>query len=183
MERPIIQVASIAEVPSELLHGLLPAIEARFPGRVARLATQGLQRPDYAYASTRRQYRSEPILERLGHLRGDAERLLGVADLDLFAAGLNFIFGQAQVGGQAAVMALARLRPEFWGQPPDPPRLLERAIKEAIHELGHTYGLGHCADPTCVMRFSNRLEETDSKRDRFCRAHAAQLTRALRSTA
>jgi len=50
--------------------------------------------------------------------------------------GLHFIFGQAQVNGQATILALAHLHSEFWGQSPDPQRSQERAIKEVVHELG-----------------------------------------------
>ena len=48
---------------------------------------------------------------------------------------------------------------------PDPRDGLE---KEAIHELGHTHGLLHCADPTCVMRASTYVEEIDLKSAGFC---------------
>src|SRR5437879_948275 len=107
VEHPAIAIAPVGEMPADVLRGLLPAIEARFPGRAARLAEGGLPRPDDAFVAGRRQFRAGPILDRLVRLRLDAERLLGVADLDLFAPGLNFIFGQVQRGGPVGVIALA----------------------------------------------------------------------------
>jgi len=170
---PWIELVPVGTVPRDLLISLLDTIESRFPGRIGRLADVVLPIPGEAFDPARRQYRAGPLLERLAALPTRAERILGVADLDLFAPGLNFIFGQAEVGGRA------RLRPEFWGRPADPQRFRERAAKEAVHELGHTYGLGHCPNPVCVMHFSNTLDETDQKSDRFCGAHEAELLRAL----
>ena len=43
----------------------------------------------------------------------------------------------------------------------------DRIFKEAIHELGHTFGLRHCYN-LCVMRSSNSLKETDEKSSKFC---------------
>jgi archaemetzincin len=174
----VIAIVPVGGVPAGILHALAPAIEARFPGRAARIAARGLPAPDDAYEAARRQYRSDPIVDQLQSVAGGAERVLGVTDVDLFTPGLNFVFGQARPGGPA-LMSLARLRPEFWGEAPDAGRLVERAIKEAVHELGHTYGLGHCRDAQCVMWFSNTLAETDRKSDCFCRTHEAQLRRAL----
>lgn len=42
-------------------------------------------------------------------------------------------------------------------------------MKEAVHELGHTFGLVHCIDPKCVMFFSNSLADTDNKNTKFCK--------------
>ena len=63
----------------------------------------------------------------------------------------------------------ARLDPGFYGLAPDPDLTLERAVKEARHELGHTFGLVHCRRPDCVMRASTDVGEVDVKSARFCR--------------
>jgi archaemetzincin len=176
-----IEVIAVGEVSPDLLHALVPVVLARFAGRRVDVAAQGLPRPDDAFVPDRGQYATEPIVRHLAALASRSERILGVADLDLYTPGLNFIFGQARPGGPA-IVALARLRAEFWGRPPDPALLRERASKEAVHELAHSYGLGHCRDPRCVMWFSNTLAETDAKADGFCAQHAFDLEQALSGT-
>ena len=42
-------------------------------------------------------------------------------------------------------------------------RLSNRIVKEGIHELGHTFGLIHCAALRCVMKTSTYVEEIDQK--------------------
>jgi archaemetzincin len=124
--------------------------------------------PAYAFHQRRQQYLSDAILNQLRLMALPAERLLGLADLDLYTPGLNFVFGQASMGGREALIALPRLRQSFYGLPDDEALFHERAVKEAVHELGHTYGLGHCPDATCVMHFSNSLPDTDFKGKEFC---------------
>ena len=103
----------------------------------------------------------------------DAARVLAVTDADLFIPALTFVFGRAQLGGRLALVSLARLRPEFHGAPPDPARLLERAQKEAVHELGHLLGLAHCGLATCAMAFSVNVAGIDAKDARLCPRCAA----------
>jgi archaemetzincin len=138
-----------------------------------------LDHPAYAYNARRRQYLSSAILKRLRDLTlPDAERCLGIVDLDLYVPDLNFVFGQASLNGHEAVIALPRLRQSFYGLPDDEALFHQRAVKEAIHELGHTYGLRHCPDSLCVMHFSNSLHDTDVKSARFCqRCHTQYATR------
>ena len=81
---------------------------------------------------------------------------------------LSFIFGQAQLNGQTALISLARLRQSFYSLPSNPSLLQDRICKEAIHELGHTFGLTHCLDIRCVMSLSTSIEHVDIKRDNFC---------------
>jgi archaemetzincin len=104
-------------------------------------------------------------------------KVLAVTAHDLFVPVLTFVFGQAQLGGRGAAMSVRRLRQEFYGLPPDRDLLLLRCEKEALHELGHTFGLIHCPAPGCAMGFSNSIEEVDLKSNRFCPDCAATYVR------
>jgi archaemetzincin len=94
--------------------------------------------------------------------------VLGVVDVDIFAAGLNYVFGEAYTPGHAALVSLWRLHPEFYGEHPNLELYVLRALKEAVHEVGHTLGLQHCDRSLCVMHFSNSIFDTDKKQSFFC---------------
>ncbi len=125
--------------------------------------------PEKTYNARRKQYHATRILQIMEAQKPDwCDFTLGMIDEDLFVPELNFVFGEADVLARIAVIGLPRLRQEFYGFAPDQELFLLRAAKEAIHELGHTYGLGHCPDRKCIMHFSNSLRDTDAKEPRFC---------------
>ncbi len=129
------------------------------------------------YDEARDQYLGPELLRALDRVqRPEQGRVLGLVDADCYASGLNFVFGQAAPGRGTAFVALPRLRPSFYGSPEDPERFHVRVLKEAVHELGHTWGLPHCGDPGCVMHFSNRLQDTDVKAARFCASCRGRLS-------
>ena len=122
-----------------------------------------------AYNPERKQYLSSALIDSLNALskEGD-ERVVGVADVDLYAPRLNFVFGEADIVSGVVVVSLYRLRQEYYGLPPDEDLFIKRATKEIVHELGHTFGLRHCSNPKCIMHFSNALADTDYKEASFC---------------
>ncbi len=106
-------------------------------------------------------------------------KVVGITDVDLFIPVLTFVFGEAQVDGPAAVVSTARLRLTS-NERPAPPTLVEtRLLKECLHELGHTFGLVHCPDGTCLMSRSNSVLEVDQKRTAFCRDCQQRLRKLL----
>jgi len=124
---------------------------------------------DYAYDLKRKQYLAPQLLSALRSFKMEpGDRCLGIVDVDLYSPGLNFIFGEADVGSGVVIVSLCRLRQERYGLPQDEGLFRDRAVKEAVHELGHTYYLSHCADAKCVMHFSNSLADTDIKGASFC---------------
>ncbi len=171
-------VVSVEPVDIDVLGAACDAVERYF--QAVCYIEEPLAVPESAYDPRRRQYRSDVILGYLRLLspRG-VEKVMAVTELDLFAPGLNFVFGQAVLNGQEAIVSVARLRPEFYGRPPNPSLFLSRVRKEVIHEMGHLYGLEHCPDPSCVMTFSNSIAGVDAKGEDFCPRCLAQLKSRL----
>lgn len=137
--------------------------------------------PLYAFDAQRKQFSSIPILRDLvARCPADATRLLAVTEMDLFIPMLSFIFGQAQLNGTIAMVSLARLRQEYYGLPMHPRLLAARAIKETLHELGHSFGLIHCLNPACPMSLSTNIRQVDAKGDAFCASCQVFLHESLR---
>jgi archaemetzincin len=95
-------------------------------------------------------------------------KILVICDIDAYSGNLNFVFGEAYRGGRVGAIYLPRLRQEFYGLKSDKLIFYDRIVKEAIHELGHAFGLLHCNNKICVMHFSNSLQDTDIKGRSFC---------------
>ncbi len=136
---------------------------------------EGMLEDDYAYNKKRNQYLSTAILNAVMEQKEHSpyEKILGIVDHDLYVPELNFVFGEAS--RKAAVISLTRLNQTFYRLPEDQNLFHQRVLTEAVHELGHTYGLGHCSNPRCVMFFSNSLKDTDRKGSEFCQNCKSKL--------
>jgi archaemetzincin len=123
----------------------------------------------FAFDGRRKQYLASLILERLRDFKREkTEKWIAICDIDLFAEGLNFVFGEADLEEGISIISLLRLRQSFYGLSNDKNLFLERIKKEATHEFGHLFYLGHCQNPNCVMYFSNSILDTDRKSKFFC---------------
>ncbi len=163
-----IGILPIGNIEEKLLQAIKHGLVGVFPKTNATILEK-LRLPENTLDKTRRQYRSNQILGIIQtHCNKTSNHVLGVLDVDIFVPELNFVFGEAAFPGKAALISLWRLKPEFYGDFADSELFIERAVKEAVHEVGHTLGLKHCPHPDCVMHFSNSISDTDKKQRLFC---------------
>lgn len=164
----MITLLAVGNIEEKILKVLKSRLKEAFHCKVE--THEGTELPQAAYNPSRNQCSSSFILNGLRKILspGRGEKVLAISDVDLYVPQLNFVFGEAELGGRLAIISLSRLRQSFYGLPENEALFLERSVKEAIHELGHVYRLRHCPNPECVMHFSNSLLDTDRKEASFC---------------
>lgn len=156
-----------------LLDDMRAHLESLFPA--PSMVLPPVEPPDF-FDPARGQYSSTKILRWiLQDLPVRTRKILAVTDGDLFIPVLTFVFGEAQLGGVAAVVSTARLCVDANGGRCAPELFRERMRKECTHEVGHTFGLAHCALARCAMSRSNTVSEVDAKSGQLCRDCREQL--------
>lgn len=130
--------------------------------------------PSYAYNPERDQYMADKLFRPLRQFEQHGERVLGVINQDLYQYILKCVYGLADLPGYVAMMSLYRLR-----QTRHEHTLRQRMLKLALHELGHTHGLEHCKQLSCVMCFSPNLQRLDLSGTQFCSHCQEQLEHHL----
>lgn len=122
----------------------------------------------FAYDPQRNQYYSTKILDTLeSRAPKECIKLLAVTREDLFIPILTHVYGEARLGGLPSILSISRLIE--YTEIDSREKNRSRIVKEAAHELGHTFDLRHCPDQTCIMHYCRKIEEVDQKSDQFCR--------------
>ncbi len=131
---------------------------------------------NYAYDSKRHQYSSPRILSRLKRIKKRSiDKVLGLVDVDIYSPGYDFVYGEADINAGVATLSINRLIGDS-GSVQDEDRVVaDRLGREAVHEVGHLYGLGHCPKSRCVMRTCTCLEEVDEAGNELCESCAGEL--------
>ncbi len=125
--------------------------------------------PEDTFMESRDQYNAMAIIKHLDkELSPDSLKILGITRLDICNPILTYVFGEAYMGGRSAVMSSARLGVGDRGLPVSREHFLDRVVKVAIHEIGHTFGVPHCHTDRCVMRASNNIPDLDVKLNYLC---------------
>ncbi len=174
---PRINIVPVNTIDAAFLDRLAPCLEERFlaSARVDR----SLVVPRSSLNSTRGQLFVATLTTKVQRAHPDADAvLLAITDFDLYKTSHRFVFGDADESQGVAVVSTHRLKSEFYGEPADANQLFQRTLKEAVHELGHAFGLKHCFNARCAMYYSNSIFETDNKMPHFCETCDRRLSRA-----
>ena len=116
IELEMIVLIPIGEIEEAILKSLGRPLAEAFGQGTQVGGKIPLLRESYYYS--RNQYLASPLLSLIP-LPDSGNRALGVVDVDIFAPGLNFVFGIADIPGRRALISLRRLRLEFYGLPLD----------------------------------------------------------------
>jgi len=130
---------------------------------------EGIDLPEEAFLPSRNQYNAMALIKYLNENHSHSGlKVLGVTERDITNPILTYVFGEAYMNGRTAVMSCCRLRLGPSGDPVPREQFLDRVVKVAIHEIGHTFNIPHCHTDRCVMRASNNLPELDDKLNYLC---------------
>ncbi|MFX1500972.1 MAG: archaemetzincin family Zn-dependent metalloprotease [Promethearchaeota archaeon] len=168
----------IGDIKESVLIKLRKNLEKSFKGfnLLINIIQEALQLERADYNLNRRQYDASKVLAKIIYFNQEKQffRILGVIDEDIYSEPLNFVFGLAinpkiKISKMpvAALISITRLRESFYRRVENASLFELRVLKEAIHEIGHTFKLEHCSK-FCIMRFSNSLADTNKKPPKFC---------------
>jgi archaemetzincin len=167
----LIRIIPVGNVSEKLLNHLPRELTAAFHCHTKTLPK--LEVPKQAFNQWRKQYDGAKMMEILAN---DKEGVyidkeipaVFITDADIYYKGMNYVFGLENPSQATAIISIARLSPEFYGNASNLFILQERILKECVHEMGHHLGLDHCRHPFCVMCFSPSIVDVDNKKKNFC---------------
>ena len=177
-----VRIVVLGSVPAPLVTAVKVGLEAALPVRVTGVERRRL--PRAAWYAPRKRHRAEKLLKHLAGWLGAAPegtRVLGLTGVDVSTTKGPHrdwgVFGLADLGGPAAVVSTYRLRRTAR----DAAQIRSRVVSTAVHEVGHTLGLPHCAEPRCVMQDARgSITNTDEGTGTLGAGCSVQLDRLLR---
>lgn len=175
--RGTVVLVPLRSFPSDLVDAVETLLVAQLRVKVRRHAPVPL--PDAAYYRPRRRYRADKLLDHLVTLLPAAQpytRALGLTTVDISTTkGPHAdwgVFGLGFMPGRACVISSHRLRRGA----KDRDHVAFRVANTALHEVGHTFGLDHCAEARCPMQDAHGgIENTDSSGSELGPACRAEL--------
>ena len=98
--------------------------------------------------------------------------IMALTDLPIYSStevNILFLFGETHLKHRTSIVSTLKLKESFYYRENDQNLFFQRIIKETIHEIGHIIlDSEHCKENSCVMKFSETIEEIDEKSYNLC---------------
>lgn len=124
---------------------------------------QNIEFPEKSFYKPRNRYRADSIIKNLKNTIGKDSVIVGLSHFDISTTKNGIqdwgIMGLGYRPGKACVVSDFRLSPKNKN---------EQFYKLVLHELGHTEGLPHCKEKTCLMRDAEGGNPFDKEKS-FCK--------------
>lgn len=138
--------------------------------------------PDSTYYVPRQRYRADKTISFLWDFKPKRfDKILGITEKDISTTKGKHkdygIMGLAYRPGKSGVISTFRSKRKV-----SKAVATDRMIKNALHELGHSFGLKHCDfSPTCLMNDAKGTVKTlDKEKKELCEKCRLQIRRKLR---
>jgi archaemetzincin len=161
----------VGQVAPEVLVALEEGLPKAFLGNTVAIIKEILLIIQNTFNKKHSQFKSKIKLNEVqayANKRHDLYSIIDVIDVGIFILGLNYVFGEVYNPDSATSLSFWPLKPAFYKNKPAMVSCMLRALKEAVHELGHTLGVRHYPWSLLVMLFSNSIFDTDSKQNLLC---------------
>ena len=125
--------------------------------------------PAYAFYTPRQRYIVDSLLHFLRLKSANKnEYVLGVTATDIATSKGDIVnwgvMGLGYQPGNACVISSFRIKSNLKSQH----QVFDRFLKLALHELGHNFGLSHCADQHCIMVDAEGKNKLDGE-EKLCK--------------
>jgi len=181
--KTVVAIQPLGKVDGADVERVRAGITSLYDVEVAILPARAL--PTEAIFKPRSRYRAEKLLDFLLSIPpGAADKTVGLTQEDISTTKGSHedwgIFGLGLVGGRVCVVSSFRLHkgpaiPELFGA---------RLVKVVNHELGHAFGLDHCATPGCLMEdAAGSIQTVDRESGALCPSCRARLGALLKPAA
>jgi archaemetzincin len=162
----IIFIQPLGYFDNNLLSLLKADIETIFP--VKLLISTNAKLPAFAWYAPRHRYWADSILVYLQPMHQKSnEYTLGITEEDISTKnGVQTNWGVMGLGfqpGHCSIVSTYRLQK----YPQTQKQLFDKLLKVCLHELGHNFGLPHCANSHCIMTDAKGKDNLASEND-FC---------------